>query len=229
VGTPHTIGTVKLARELERRLERLVDGATAAVFGGTMHPVDLAERLVRQVDFLQWEGPAGPQVPNHLAVLLHPSDLDPGLPATVLTRELALAVATTAAERGWRLGGPVVVGIDTDPSVPRGIVDVHGDTRPGRLEPWGQLISLHGDRFLPLADNRIRIGRALDNDAIISVPEVSRHHALVVRDGEGVHLRDLESSNGTFHNGTPLTPGPARLAPGDEVAFGDRAFSFRML
>ena len=53
-----------LARELERRLERLVDGATAAVFRGKMHPVDMAEHLVRQVDFMQVVGlvpGAGPQ------------------------------------------------------------------------------------------------------------------------------------------------------------------------
>ena len=41
-----------LARELERRLERLVDGATAAVFRGRMHPVDMAEHLVRPVEFV---------------------------------------------------------------------------------------------------------------------------------------------------------------------------------
>ena len=37
-----------LARNLERRLEKLVDGLSATVFRGRMHPVDLANRLVRQ-------------------------------------------------------------------------------------------------------------------------------------------------------------------------------------
>ncbi|HHC09517.1 MAG TPA: DUF2662 domain-containing protein, partial [Actinobacteria bacterium] len=68
---------MKLARELERRLERFVERTSAAVFRGRMHPVEMADRLVRQVDFLRTEGVAGPEVPNVLSVAVHPADLDP--------------------------------------------------------------------------------------------------------------------------------------------------------
>jgi len=68
-----------LARELERRLERLVDGASAAVFRGRMHPVDMADHLVRQVDFMQEEGDTGPIIPNRLVFRVNPTDLDAGI------------------------------------------------------------------------------------------------------------------------------------------------------
>ena len=43
---------MKLARGIEQRLENLVDGVSASVFRGTMHPVTIASRLVRQLEFL---------------------------------------------------------------------------------------------------------------------------------------------------------------------------------
>ena len=49
-------------------MEKLVDGASASVFRGKMHPIDIASRLVRQVEFLSTETATGAQVPNDLVV-----------------------------------------------------------------------------------------------------------------------------------------------------------------
>ncbi len=218
---------MKLARELERRLERLVDGTTSAVFRGRMHPVEIADRLIRQVDFLKTSGDGGPEIPNRLEVRINRSDLDVELDVDELARELTYAVEAIAAERGWRTRGPVQVEVVADDATPRGLVECVGRTEAGDRPYWGQLIADDGRTVVTLRDNRIVIGRALDADAIVPFPEVSRHHALVVREADGIHLTDLDSANGTFHNGRRVGDEPVKIVPGDEIVLARIPFVFR--
>lgn len=64
------------------------------------------------------------------------------------------------------------------------------------------------------------IGRSADNDIVLNDPEVSRHHARIVRQGSIFSLEDLGSTNGTYLNSQRLT-GPTPLADGDIVGFGE--------
>jgi hypothetical protein len=218
-----------LARELERRLERLVDGATAAVFRGRMHPVDMADHLVRGVDFMQQDGATGPTVPNRLVFRINPADLDDTIDRDRLGRELANAVSTTAAERGWKISGPITVTLALDPSVPRGLSDCSGTSESGPLDPWAQLVSTSPPQALDVGDNQNVLGRAHDSDIVLSVPEVSRHHALIVRRDNEVLLSDFESANGTKLNGTRLDRETVAIVPGDQISFGDTEFTFRLV
>jgi adenylate cyclase len=69
------------------------------------------------------------------------------------------------------------------------------------------------------------VGRAPTSDIPIFDPTISRKHAEVQVENGGVQVRDLGSSNGTFHNGTRLEETQAvTLAPGDVVTFGKVAF-----
>jgi hypothetical protein len=219
---------MNLARGLERRLENLVDGVSASVFRGHMHPVTMAARLVRQLDFLSEETPAGPQVPNDLTVVLHPADLDPDIDTAALQAELEAVARAAVDEEGWRIVGPLEVHVATSTEVPRGILQVAGSATRGRLEPWGQLISADGAAAVPLAMNRIVVGRALDCDVRFSNAEVSRHHALISRIRDDVRVADLGSSNGTRINGDRIAE-PAALLPGTLVTFGNLHFTYRMV
>ncbi|HEY0996310.1 MAG TPA: adenylate/guanylate cyclase domain-containing protein [Gemmatimonadaceae bacterium] len=66
------------------------------------------------------------------------------------------------------------------------------------------------------------VGRAPTSDLPVFDPTISRRHAEVTCDDDGVALRDLGSSNGTFVNGARVES--ARLAPNDLVTFGKVAF-----
>ena len=69
------------------------------------------------------------------------------------------------------------------------------------------------------------VGRAPSSDIAIFDPTISRRHAELQVDESGLHVRDLGSSNGTFHNGERLEDEePVVLSPGDTVTFGKVAF-----
>ncbi|MCX4777491.1 FHA domain-containing protein [Streptomyces sp. NBC_01264] len=72
----------------------------------------------------------------------------------------------------------------------------------------------------------MRIGRALENELVVSDLQVSRHHAeFHSMPGGRFEIRDLGSHNGTYVNGQPLAKsGTALLGPNDIVGVGHSTF-----
>jgi adenylate cyclase len=69
------------------------------------------------------------------------------------------------------------------------------------------------------------VGRAPSSDIAIFDPTISRRHAELQVDETGLRVRDLGSSNGTFHNGERIEDSDAvTLEPGDTITFGKVAF-----
>ena len=218
---------MNLARGLERRLEKLVDGASASVFRGRMHPIDIASRLVRQVEFLSTQTPSGTQVPNDLVVRMNAADIDVALDRNQLTQELVAVVTETAIERGWRLVGPVQVQIATSTDVPRGILEAEGTYNVGSVPEWGQLIANDGSAVLAISINRTLIGRSLDCDIRVANQEVSRHHVVIYREGGITMIKDLGSANGTFVNDVRIADRAIPVVTGDAVMLGNLTFTYR--
>ncbi|MFF9558361.1 FHA domain-containing protein [Streptomyces albus] len=88
-----------------------------------------------------------------------------------------------------------------------------------------------GDRspttFHQLALGRVmRIGRALENDLVVSDLQVSRHHAEFHASPDGrCEIRDLGSHNGTYVNGQPIPKsGTVSIGPQDIVGIGHSTF-----
>lgn len=90
---------------------------------------------------------------------------------------------------------------------------------------------VYGDRspttFHQLSLGRVmRIGRALENELVVSDLQVSRNHAEFHATPDGrFEIRDLGSHNGTFVNGMPIAKGgTALLGPNDIVGVGHSTF-----
>jgi hypothetical protein len=62
------------------------------------------------------------------------------------------------------------------------------------------------------------IGRDESSDLTLANPEVSRRHCIMQVTDRGVMVKDLDSSNGTYVNGYPLTDG--YINRGDRVSLG---------
>ncbi|MFF9218443.1 ABC transporter ATP-binding protein/permease [Streptomyces viridosporus] len=90
---------------------------------------------------------------------------------------------------------------------------------------------VHGDRspttFHQFSFGRVmRIGRALENDLVVSDLQVSRNHAEFHSTPDGrMEIRDLGSHNGTYVNGQPIAKGGSQLlGPADIVGVGHSTF-----
>jgi pSer/pThr/pTyr-binding forkhead associated (FHA) protein len=94
------------------------------------------------------------------------------------------------------------------------------DARQGLTVPGKYLAYEDAGRRVvaPVSREWTRIGRSLSADIRFDDATVSRRHALVVNQADGVRVLDDRSLNGVFVNGDRVDWAP--LADGDEIAIG---------
>jgi len=101
------------------------------------------------------------------------------------------------------------------------------ELREGLTEP-GQLLTYQDDDDeivkYPLQREWTRIGRSLAADIRFDDPTVSRRHALIVRQPDGLRVLDDRSLNGVFVNGERVEW--STLADGDEIVIGRHRLHF---
>ncbi len=89
--------------------------------------------------------------------------------------------------------------------------------------PAFKLLSTTGEQTIDLTQRRtMTLGRAVTSDVPVYDPTVSRRHAELSLTNDGVRIRDLGSSNGTFVNGARVTE--TNVVDGDIVTFGKVGF-----
>jgi pSer/pThr/pTyr-binding forkhead associated (FHA) protein len=86
---------------------------------------------------------------------------------------------------------------------------------PGEYLAWREGDAL---RVVPLEREWTRVGRSLAADVRFDDPTVSRRHALIVRQADGVRVLDDRSLNGVFVNGERVEW--RVLGDGDEIVVG---------
>jgi hypothetical protein len=214
-----------LARGLERRLERLVDGLAARLFRGRVHPVELGSRLVREADLALFETPGGPGAPNVFRVTLGGEPEEAAVLDTV-EAELAGYLEDAAADRGWRLEGPAHVEVIIAAGDRASEVEITAEVMAGPRPAWATLVPLAGGGPIDVTVNRAVVGRSGACDIHLSGDDVSRTHGLIWLEAGSAWVADLGSSNGTFLNGEAVAA-PAAIVDGDRIAFGETEFVYR--
>ncbi|HET8622140.1 MAG TPA: adenylate/guanylate cyclase domain-containing protein [Gemmatimonadales bacterium] len=92
--------------------------------------------------------------------------------------------------------------------------------------PLYRLVSTSGSQTFDLPPGRpLILGRGVATDVAIYEPTISRRHAELTVAADGVHVKDLGSSNGTSINGRRITAG--RMGPNDSVSFGKLTFQLQ--
>ncbi len=79
-------------------------------------------------------------------------------------------------------------------------------------------------REFSLLKERTSIGRSDESDLQIPLPTVSRNHCEVVIQDNAPILKDIDSSNGTYHNNQRIT-GSQTLVAGDHIRVGPVTFT----
>jgi len=241
---------VGVLQRFERRLEGLVEGAFARVFGGVVQPVEVAAALQREAaDRKQIVGQGRVLVPNVFVVEVGASDLERFREwDEQLRRELASMVAEHAKEQGWSFVGEVQVRFTQQDDLGTGVFRVRSSvlaepapdlaavpagpqvsplpaTTPSRPRLVLAGVSGSPERVVPLTRPVTRVGRGVDADLRLADTGVSRAHAELRVSGDSVTVVDLGSTNGTVVNGRRVAE--SELVDGDRLDIGATALVFR--
>jgi hypothetical protein len=225
-------------QRFERRLEGLVEGAFARVFGGVVQPVEVAAALQREAaDKKQIVGQGRILVPNAYTVELGATDLERFAEwDEPLRAELASMVKEHARDQGWSFVGPVSVAFERVEALDTGVFRVRsavlaepsaGSPATGVGRPRLVLPATAGnaERVVVLTRPVTVVGRGADAELRLPDTGVSRAHAEVRLDGDGARVVDLQSTNGTLVNGRRVEE--AELQDGDRLDIGATSLIFR--
>ncbi|MBV8950228.1 MAG: FHA domain-containing protein, partial [Actinobacteria bacterium] len=202
----------------ERRLERLVEGTFAKAFRSGLQPVEIARRMVRELDANRTIGVRGMVAPNHVTVWLCDEDYEHFESfSDTLVRELEDAAREHAREERYHFLGPVRVEIGVGERLRKGDFQVEAAIEEGVHGRAGSLV-LGDGRRIPLDEGVATIGRLSDCTVPLPDPQVSRRHAEIRAEAEGYVLHDLGSLNGTTVNGQPVSQ--RLLEDGDAIGVG---------
>jgi hypothetical protein len=230
---------VPILRDFERRLGNMVEGFFATAFRSGLQPVELAKRILREMDAGKSVGVKGVWAPNRFVFTLSSEDAERFQQVEgALVAELKQVVRDAAAERGWGLVGPPEIEFRTDDSIGRGqfgceatLVEGEPEPAPAPSATGGEAAIVlleegHEARTYQLHKQSVAIGRLPECDIVISDPGASRRHATITReDGSEYVLTDLGSTNGTLVNDEPV--GEHVLSDGDRITIGNTVLEFR--
>jgi hypothetical protein len=241
---------------VERFFERLLERPSARLFRTRLQPVQLQRRIERAMEAERLAASDRTLAPNRFVVRLNPDDLDGfGEMQGSLATELADGALLFARAHHYTLVDRPRVELLADPQVARSDIAVdarfadpvsgHGAatddssdgdptstrvfTIPRPTAPAARLVVNgpgHPDRVVPVPGGTLRIGRAPDNDLVLSDGRVSRHHGRIAgRPGTLVYT-DLGSTNGSRVNGEPVIE--VVLGVGDRILIGDTTLEVRL-
>jgi hypothetical protein len=225
---------VPILRDFERRLGGLVEGFFATTFRSGLQPVELAKRLMREMDSGKTVGVREVWAPNRYVFTLSEQDGERFDQAEqALVGELKQVVRDAAGERGWGLVGPPEIEFEVDERLGKGRFGCAASFVEGEeeLPPQpaaagrGSLVSVADGRSHVLDRPSMTIGRLPECDVVVDDAGASRQHAEVRRTDAGFTLADLGSTNGTLVNGTPIRE--HLLEDGDRITIGETVLEFR--
>ena len=218
-----------------------MEGFFAKTFRSGLQPVELAKRVLREMDSGKTVGVREVWAPNHFEITLSPIDRERFEQVELsLIAELKQVVRDGAAERGWGLAGPPEVEFSTDDKLGKGEFRVTSSLVEGEPEPPRAQIGIarpaatraflafedaNGRKEFPIEKDTVTIGRLPASDITVSDPGASRSHAEVRAVDGGYELVDLGSTNGTTVNGHRIREHP--LEDGDRITIGRTSLDFR--
>ena len=129
-----------------------------------------------------------------------------------------------------------------DPQVPMAARPVAAEPRPVTPPPApasqqataataNRIVITAGPRMgleIPLGSEPLTIGRSAESGLVIRDDYTSSHHARLVRYADQWMIQDLESTNGTFHDGAKVAPNsPVAVRIGAPITVGQTTFELR--
>lgn len=212
---------------VERSLERAVNGAFARTFRSGVQPVEIGSALKRELDI-------GAVVvdrdrvlaPNRFVVRVSPGDAERLLKmGGTLESELRGLVQKHATKQNYQFLGDAAVEIHSDSSLTAGVLQVDATQVEGRVN-WVAAIEVDGNRY-ELPRGVTVVGRGADCPIRIGDNAASRKHLELHWDGKNGLARDLGSTNGSKIDGERFRE--AKLESGTVITIGQTALRFGLV
>lgn len=212
---------------VERSLERAVNGAFARTFRSGVQPVEVASALKRELDI-------GAVIidrdrtlaPNRFVVRVSEQDAQRLLNlGDTLETELREIVVSYAQRQNYQLLGDPDVEIRADDSVTAGVVEIDAKRVTGSID-WVAAMDVNGVRH-ELHRGTTVVGRGSDCEIRITDNAASRRHLEIIWDGAQGLARDLGSTNGSKIDGQRFRE--AKLQAGTTITIGQTALRFQMV
>jgi hypothetical protein len=217
---------------IEQACAAFIERAFAKTFPSDLEPAQVARKLVATME-ARTRGDNGHLLaPGTYVVYLSPEDFSRlAEHRAYLEREWAELLREMASRVGIYFfdGGPNVamemrdgVAVGTLDVMVASDVTIRVPTTPPPDRP--KRLHLRMLKGVPaygvyLIDGTVTVGRSEDSDIFLVDPSVSRNHATLEVDGDGVIVHDLGSTNGTYVNGERVNS--ARIVSGDVLTFGN--------
>lgn len=238
-----------LLRRFERRLESIFEGSFTRAFRSGVHPLEIARRLVREVDDGRVMGVGETLAPNYYQVNLSPVDYQ-RLSGYLdrLGSEMESLIITYTNEKDYHLLTRPRISFNSDSGLREGefVVMASLDETAGAQPPTekvsvdsslageemrlGVLTILKGEKAgysFNLDKQKTSIGRSDENDLVLADRRASRFHAEIERRPEGYVIRDLGSTNGTMVRGRRVQE--RLLEDGDTLTMGETEMRFGLI
>ncbi len=242
-----------MLRTIEQKIEAVFEGIFGRAFKSNVQPVELARKLVKEMDDHRMVSVSRVYVPNEYTVYLCPADREQFASyESSLRAELQEYLADHARREGYVLLSSPTVMLETDADLELGEFGIatrmvqrsrrqpdEPRTQPGpgatmvyrpQAPPVGSpgevaTLTIDGERH-ELGAERVVIGRAKNCDIQLTDPNVSRRHAELRREDGAYWIVDLDSTNGVEVNGQRLER--AKLESGDTIALGSTEIVFEI-
>jgi len=208
----------------ERSIESAVGSLFARLSNAELQPVEISQAVKNAMDIAASKAHEDRVlVPHRFLILVNPAELQKFSPQ--ILEAIRGEVAKHASQRSYRLTGGIDLSISSDTKVAKGSVRV-GSAAINDLVKWQPVLTINGQRHI-LKSGSTSVGR--DDAADIKVDDrgLSRVHFEVAFDGEIAAIRDLQSTNGTFVDGSRISE--LVLRSGSKISAGRTEFEFELI
>lgn len=245
---------MSVLRTIESKLESLFEGLFGRTFRSHVQPVEIARKLVKEMDEHRSVSVSRVYAPNRFTVYLSPVDREQfdGYDDK-LCEELQDYLAEHARRERYVLLDAPSVSLDTDPDLEMGMFGIHAQLvrAPSEPAPAASVTAIYEPPvplpvMLPQEDEAdggaehvaltvagrrheldvlpVILGRSKESDIQVLDPNVSRRHAELRLDGGVYTLVDLGSTNGIEVDGRRVRE--LELSDGARFTIGSTEVTF---
>jgi Protein of unknown function (DUF3662)/FHA domain len=246
---------LSVLRNIEHKIESLFEGVFGRAFRTHVQPVELARKLIKEMDDHKSVSVSKIYVPNEYDVYLSEADREQFAEyEDSLVDELRDYLVEHARREGYMLLSQPRVAFETDSDLALGEFGIatrmaqkpnaeepaeagatmiykprQQPTEAASAEELGvgrEVVELELDgRRIPIDKRRVVLGRSRECDVQVNDPNVSRRHAEIRQEGATYWMVDLDSTNGIEVNGRRQRR--VKLENGTKVTLGSTDLVFR--